>query len=92
MLSYSVKIICYHLINILYPFFSFTFEVWLSLDTGYTTGPYPIVCSDQGTVCFSVESGVVKGRYGDSTVTGSTTLTAGQWHSIVFRHSIEGRD
>ena len=72
-------------------FYSFTFEVWLSLDSGYTTGPYPIICSEESTVCLWVESGVVNGRYGDSSVTGSTSLTGGQWHNIIFRHSIEGR-
>ena len=42
-------------------------------------------------MCLWVESGVVNGRYGDSSVTGSTSLTGGQWHNIIFRHSIEGR-
>ena len=29
---------------------------------------------------------VVKGRYGNSGVTGSTSLTGGQLHNIIFRH------
>ena len=41
-------------------------------------------------MCLWVENAVVKGRYGDSMVTGSATLTGGQWHNIIFRHSIEG--
>ena len=62
----------------------------MSLDSGYTTGPYPIVCSEGSSVCLWLEGGVVKGRYGNSTVTGSSSLSGGDWHNIIFRRSIEG--
>ena len=34
----------------------------------------------------------MRGVYGDSGVTvGSTTLTEGQWHTVIFRYSMEGK-
>ena len=34
----------------------------------------------------------MRGVYGDSGVTvGSTTLTEGQWHNVIFRYSMEGK-
>lgn len=66
---------------------SFTFETWLSLDSGYTTGPYPIFCTVNETVCLSVEGGTIKGHYGDATVSGGS-VTGNQWYNIIFRHSV----
>ena len=82
----------YRFLNVSFCQFSFTVELWLSLDVGYTTGPYPLLCSNESAICVWTENSVVHGRYGDSTVSGSTTLTAGTWHNIIFRHSIEGRN
>ena len=70
-------------------FFSFTFEVWLSLDSGATTGPYPIFCTDNKTVCLSVEGGKITGHYGDSSVEGGS-LNGDQWYNVIFRHSVAG--
>ena len=69
--------------------FSFTIETWLKLDSGYTTGPYPILCTTNGTFCLWTEGGVLYGRYGNYMVNSTTTLTGGTWYSIVYRHSVE---
>ncbi|XP_053385183.1 uncharacterized protein LOC123535929 [Mercenaria mercenaria] len=68
---------------------SFSIEVWISLDSGYTNGPYPVLCTAEGTICLTVESGLVTGRYGDSSVTSTTSMSADQWYNIIFRHRIE---
>ena len=70
-------------------FFSFTLELWLSLDSGSTSGPYPIFCTDNKTLCLSVESGKIVGYYGDISVEGGS-LDADQWYNVIFRHSVTG--
>ena len=54
-------------------------------------GPYPIICSNESTICLWVENGAVYGRYGDSMVSGTAVVAAEQWYNIIFRHSIEGK-
>ena len=71
-------------------FSSFTLELWMSLDSGATTGPYPIFCTHNKTLCLSVESGKIIGYYGDSSVEGGS-LSADQWYNVIFRHSVTGR-
>lgn len=68
---------------------SFTIEVWISLDSNKTTGPYPVMCTAEGTICLSIEGGRVVGRYGTAVVTSSISLTADTWYNIIFRHRIE---
>ncbi|XP_053385192.1 uncharacterized protein LOC123535922 isoform X1 [Mercenaria mercenaria] len=68
---------------------SFTVEVWLKLDSGYTTGPYPIFCTSNGTLCLWVENSVIYGGYGTQSVVSSSTLSADVWYNIIYRHSIE---
>lgn len=68
---------------------SFTVETWLNLDTGYTTGPYPIFCSSNATLCLWVESSKVYGQYGNQTVVSTSALTAGTWYNVIYRNSIE---
>lgn len=72
-------------------YFSFTIEVWISLDSNKTTGPYPVMCTAEGTICLSIEGGRVVGRYGTAVVTSSISLTADTWYNIIFRHRIEGK-
>jgi len=68
---------------------SFSLEAWLSLDSGYTAGPYPVICTADSFICLSVEGGNVVGRYGDYNVTSATSLTAGTWHNVILRYRIE---
>ncbi|XP_052268572.1 cartilage oligomeric matrix protein-like [Dreissena polymorpha] len=68
---------------------SFTIEAWMKLDAGYTAGPYPILCTSNGTFCLWVEGGKVHGQYGDKTITSGTSLTADTWYNVIFRSSIE---
>ncbi|XP_052773067.1 uncharacterized protein LOC128211948 isoform X3 [Mya arenaria] len=72
--------------------YSFTLEVWLSLDTGYTTGPYPVMCTTDAFICLSIDAGAVVGRYGNYSVSSSTTLSADKWYNVIFRHRIESED
>ena len=68
---------------------SFTLETWLSLDSGFTAGPYPILCTFNKTVCLSVEEATIVGYYGDVKVSGGTVI-GDQWYNIIFRHSVAG--
>ena len=95
--SESAKVFCMFFLQfesskVFCMFFSFTFEIWLALDTGYSSGPYPIFCSEESTVCVWVEDSHVRAVYGDSGVTvESTALTEGQWHNVIYRYSMEGK-
>ncbi|XP_052265940.1 uncharacterized protein LOC127868328 [Dreissena polymorpha] len=68
---------------------SFTIETWMKLDAGYTAGPYPILCTSNGTFCLWVEGGKVRGQYGEQNITSGSTLTANKWYNVMFRSSIE---
>lgn len=72
-------------------FRSFTIEAWLKLDTGYTAGPYPVLCTSNASMCMWIENGYVYGQYGTDIVTSSTTLAADTWYNVIFRNSIEGK-
>lgn len=71
--------------------FSFTIEVWLSLDSGHTTGPYPVACSTDKTICLTIENSVAVGYYGNHNVTSVTSLNADQWYNVILRYRIEGK-
>ncbi|KAL4225039.1 hypothetical protein ACF0H5_015734 [Mactra antiquata] len=68
---------------------SFTLDVWMSLDTGFTTGPYPIICSAESTICLLLDNGQIVGTYGNYTVSSTSTLNADTWYNVIFRHRIE---
>ncbi|WAR01795.1 TSP3-like protein [Mya arenaria] len=67
---------------------SFTVEAWLKLDAGYTSGPYPVLCTSNSTLCLWIENGYVYGQYGDYSVQSAATLNAETWYNVMFRHSI----
>lgn len=62
----------------------------MTLDSGYTTGPYPIVCAASKTICLTIDGGAVVGYYGNDTVTSAATLGADQWYNVILRYRIEG--
>ncbi|KAK3597613.1 hypothetical protein CHS0354_030160 [Potamilus streckersoni] len=68
---------------------SFTVEVWISLDSGFTTGPYPILCTFSRKLCLTIENRVFVGHYGDANVTTTSALTADTYYAVTLKYSLE---
>ena len=50
----------------------------------------PIFCTQSRTMCVWLENSQVHGQYGNTTVTGTSTITADQWTSVVIQYDESG--
>ena len=70
--------------------FSFTWEMWVYMPTGYTTDFIPLICNYDSTLCMYLQGHTLHATVGEFTASGTTTIPALSWTHVAVRFDAEG--
>ncbi|XP_071121965.1 uncharacterized protein [Mytilus edulis] len=65
---------------------SFTFELWVKVETGSPLTAMPIFCTESRSICLWLDNLKVNGQFGNSTLSTTATIGTDVWTNLVLQY------